>query len=317
MTPNDKRGWDIATAASMIPAQTKLFAELTATLGPDKVVLAKETGGGAAFTDWTVANAAMTTDTFCSNYQPRSSVPAPESHCGDGRWSIPVRGHSPGTPEIAKVNVSTIAQCQEICCSTKRCESVLFNSQALFCILMNRSYNANFICMNGFNNTKMAVEWLSNKAGSGENSRCPNPSGRWNDTTLWNASQCRVDMETVVAAAARRQLTESHGQGPIDPKSSVSDQEAAREFALAAFLVAAGNFSYFSYAGWAHGQAWSLSGTRWWPEYDRPLGAPIDPPMHPVSGVLESSMQYMRRFSSGTWGEVDLVAHTGKIHWIS
>eukprot|EP00660_Eupelagonema_oceanica_P010440 gene10440-1073_t len=35
--------------------------------GPAQV-LAKETGGGAPFADWQVANAAMTTDSFCSTY---------------------------------------------------------------------------------------------------------------------------------------------------------------------------------------------------------------------------------------------------------
>ena len=43
--------------------------------------------------------------------------------------------------------------------------------------------------------------------------------------------------------------------------------------AMAAFLVGAGNLSYFSHANWAKG-CWEMLGTRWWPEYDRRLGAP-------------------------------------------
>ena len=313
MHPDDVHGWDEPTAASMVPAQTKLFAELTAALGPTRVVLAKETGGGAPFTDWAVANAAMTTDTFCSSYEPNQGrIPGPESKCGGDSWSYPACGHTPRTPIIAKVNVSNYAKCQQACCEDRRCKSVLFNTQAKFCVLFSQTYNSNFVCMNGHNGTHEAVEWLANKAAPGEGAACPVLHPRWNQTT-WNASQCEQDMLTVTQAAARGQLTESHGQGPIDSDTPLPEQTAAREFTIAAFLVAAGNFSYFSYAGWAHGQAWSLSGTRWWSEYDRPLGQPLDPPMTLAGPV--GSMKYRRRFSSGTTVTVDLKAHTGSIQW--
>ena len=115
-------------------------------------------------------------------------------------------------------------------------------------------------------------------------------------------------MHTVAAAAARGQLTESHGQGPID-------DAVQRQFTMACFLVAAGNYSFFSFAGWAHGQAWSLAGTRWWPEYDNPLGEPIDPPMMPAAGSAPANMRYARRFASGTAVALDLRAHTASIAW--
>ena len=310
MQPDDKHGWDIPTASSMVPAQTQLFVNLTRMLGPTRIVLAKETSGGAHFTDWAVANAAMTTDTFCSSYNPKTHVPGPRSKCGGDKWSFPVCGNTPRTPSIAQVNVSNYAKCQEACCRDVRCQAVLFNTQAKFCRLYSETYNANFVCMNGRNGTHQADEWLANKAAPGVGSKCPVVHPRWN-TTVWNASQCREEMSTVAEAAARGQLTESHGMGPIDSKTPIADQMAAREFTIATFLVAAGNFSYFSYASWI--EAWTLAGTRWWSEYDRPLGHPLDPPMTLVGPA--SDMKYRRRFSSGTVVTVDLPARTATVNW--
>merc|ERR1712190_322176 len=43
------------------------FVELTEALGAEHITLAKETSG-TKMDDWQVANAAMTSDTFCSHY---------------------------------------------------------------------------------------------------------------------------------------------------------------------------------------------------------------------------------------------------------
>jgi hypothetical protein len=101
-------------------------------------------------------------------------------------------------------------------------------------------------------------------------------------------------------------MTESHGQGPLTDLLQ-------RQFTMACFLVAAGNFSYYSYASWTKNAAWSLAGTRWWPEYDLPLGQPLDPPM--MAAGDGNPMSYTRRFESGTAVKVDLVAHTATINW--
>jgi hypothetical protein len=76
-----------------------------------------------------------------------------------------------------------------------------------------------------------------------------------NSTRLWNATQCRDDMASVAASASRQQMTESHGQGPLD-------DPLQRQFTMACFLVAAGNFSFYSYASWEKNEAWGLAGTR-------------------------------------------------------
>jgi hypothetical protein len=57
--------------------------------------------------------------------------------------------------------------------------------------------------------------------------------------------------------------------GPFTGKASAE----ARAFTMAAFLIGAGDLSFFSYANWAD-NCWQLAGTRWWPEYDYPLGNP-------------------------------------------
>ena len=69
---------------------------------------------------------------------------------------------------------------------------------------------------------------------------------------------------------------------------------------------------YFSYAGWEKSQAWSLAGTKWWPEYDKPLGSPIDPPMMTIDG---NDYKFSRRFSSGTKVDLDLQNHSASIMW--
>jgi hypothetical protein len=310
-------GWDLPTARALVAGQTQLFAELTAALGPNRIVLAKETGGGTRFLDWKVANAAMTTDTFCSSYEPapHPTRKPPASYTGNtscDSWSTPVLGHVPlhGSTIWDGLNESTFAKCEESCCQKgDLCAAVLYNTEIHKCIHLPKPYTDQFICKNG-----LGVEWLANKASPGSKacggSTAP-PAPPWlpNATELWNASQCEMDMQTVVAASARSQLTESHGQGPLSDATQ-------REFTMACFLIAHGNYSYFSYASWAHGGAWSLAGTRWWPEYDYPLGKAVDPPMMPAPSDSDgSNMRYRRRFESGTTVELDLVAHTAKISW--
>ena len=324
----EELGWDVTTAKSLVVGQTQLFVELTAALSATHIVLAKETGGGAPFVDWKVANAAMTTDTFCSNYLPKTPpsqkqpVALKNASCtAHGGWSPAVRGHVPlnGTTIWNGTNASTMAKCEELCCDAgDHCEAVLYNTQIRKCLLLHTAYTAvKYTCKNG-----SGVEWLSNKIAPGSTTCmyhppapavAPEPNG-----TMWNATACREDMRTVAASASRQQMTESHGQGPLD-------DETQREFTMACFLVAAGNFSYFSYASWKSGEAWSLDGTMWWAEYDAKLGLPLDPPMMQQGAAIigggggggggGDGMQYTRRFASGTKVELDLVRHTAKITW--
>merc|ERR1712137_1165823 len=107
--------------------------------------------------------------------------------------------------------------------------------------------------------------------------------------------------------SARGQLTQSHAMGPFTGQASVE----ARAFTMAAFLIGAGNLSFYSYANWANA-SWDLSGTAWWPEYDYPLGEPTSPPNTRVPGTR---WKYARNFSSGTTVYVDVATRAVEIKW--
>ena len=113
--------------------------------------------------------------------------------------------------------------------------------------------------------------------------------------------QCKLDIETVRSATRRGQLTQSHGMGFLN-------DTVQREYTMACFLVAHGNMSYFSYASSL--QPWSLSGMRWWPEYDYALGAPVGEAL-----VSANGWTYHRNFTSGTSVVVDVNSHTASISW--
>ena len=53
-------------------------------------------------------------------------------------------------------------------------------------------------------------------------------------------------------------------------------------------------------------------GTRWWPEYDRRLGAPTSPPNTRLPG---KRWKYARNFSSGTTVYVDVATRVVEIRW--
>ena len=102
-----KAPWDSKTA--MIAAQRQLFVELTAALGEGNITLAKETSGAPA-NDWQVANAAMTSDTFCSQYchQCNNSV-TPAS-----RWAVPADAQQCADSIATIANMSARGQLTQV-----------------------------------------------------------------------------------------------------------------------------------------------------------------------------------------------------------
>lgn len=128
--------------------------------------------------------------------------------------------------------------------------------------------------------------------------------------SLWTKSDyegCAQSIATIANMSARGQLTQSHAMGPFTGPYA----DEARQFTMAAFLIGAGNLSYFSYANWANA-CWTLAGTRWWPEYDLPLGAPTSPPNTKLAG---KRWKYFRNFSSGTTVYVDVATRVVDIQW--
>ena len=94
------------------------------------------------------------------------------------------------------------------------------------------------------------------------------------------------------------------------PYGNISWQ-SQHELSLAAFMMGMEEGSYFG-----SGRHWDDPGWHvWWPEYDRPLGRPVDPPMMPAAGSGADELRYTRRFASGTSVGLDLRAHTASIAW--
>ena len=91
------------------------------------------------------------------------------------------------------------------------------------------------------------------------------------------------------------------------PKSQQERERLARaeiEFPLAVFLIGAESGSYFGYSwGYDEMEGW----LQWYPEYDRPLGAPKGP-------ARKTGWHYQREFEHARV-EVDLAREWGRIEW--
>jgi hypothetical protein len=199
--------WGAATCTAVAAGERQLFAELTMALGEGNITLAKETSG-TPMSDWQVANAAMTSDTFCSHYcHGCNATVTPAS-----TWVIPD-----------------------------------------------------------------------------------------------DAQTCANSIATIANMSARGQLTQSHAMGPFAGAASAE----ARAFTMAAFLIGAGNLSFYTYANWAN-QCWELAGTKWWPEYDCALGTPTTPANTLLPGTR---WKYSRNFSSGTTLFVDVATREVELKW--
>ena len=128
---------------------------------------------------------------------------------------------------------------------------------------------------------------------------------------LWSkadANACAAAITTIARATTRTQLTQSHAMGPFTGALSAQ----TREFTIAAFLIGAGEHSYFSYANWAS-SCWELAGTKWWPEYDFPLGSPTTPANRKINN--RSKYKYSRNFTSGTSVTIDVYTREVEIQW--
>ena len=91
------------------------------------------------------------------------------------------------------------------------------------------------------------------------------------------------------------------------PKSQQERERLARaeiEFPLAVFLIGAERGCYFGYSwGYDEKEGW----LQWYPEYDRPLGAPKGP-------ARKTGWHYQREFEHARV-EVDLTREWGRIEW--
>ena len=159
------------------------------------------------------------------------------------------------------------------------------------------------------------VDWQVVNAAMTSDAFCSSYCHECNDTVTplqngWSvdsAQNCANSLTTLAEMSARGQLTQSHAMGVFEGPHAAE----GRTFTIAAFLIGAGELSYFSYANWAFG-CWSMGGTAWWPEYDKPLGKPTSPPNTKVPG---EKWKYTRSFSSGTTVTVDLLTRDVELKW--
>jgi len=77
---------------------------------------------------------------------------------------------------------------------------------------------------------------------------------------------------------------------------------------LAAFLIGAGDHSYYGTGGWISSGLEDVQG-RWSQDlFERPLGKPL-------GKATATGNTYTRRFTSGTWVEFNTHTNKGNIHW--
>lgn len=118
----------------------------------------------------------------------------------------------------------------------------------------------------------------------------------WGKEPHWS----RREIPLLLSAAAAGKLFQAHLHGPCP--EDASDQTTINN--LAAFLVAAGPYSYYMCGGWQGAKV------AWYPVYDFPLGEPLANATF-VDGV------YTRKFKSGTIATFNTNTEAGYIQWAS
>lgn len=107
------------------------------------------------------------------------------------------------------------------------------------------------------------------------------------------------------AGASKGWLIEAH-VGVNDPVTTCGCE--CMNDVVAAFLVGAGDYSYFGSGTWITKSLDEVS-RQWCPElFERPLGRPYSDG-HMFDG------RYLRHFESGTWVEFNISTNKGVIHW--
>lgn len=114
----------------------------------------------------------------------------------------------------------------------------------------------------------------------------------WGKGQQWS----KREIPMLQKAVAQGAMFQAHGACP----RNLSDPIVIND--LAAFLVAAGPYSYWMCGGWNNAP------TEWFPAYDLPLGEPL-------SNATFSDGVYTRRFSRGTIATFDTTTETGHIIW--
>jgi hypothetical protein len=115
----------------------------------------------------------------------------------------------------------------------------------------------------------------------------------WGKGGHWSTREIPMLQRAVQAGA----LFQAHGSCP----SNMSNPKTIND--LAAFLIAAGPYSYYVCGGW------NSAPTTWFEVYDRPLGAPV------ADAVLSADGVWSRSFAHGVSVTFDTNTETGVIDW--
>lgn len=121
------------------------------------------------------------------------------------------------------------------------------------------------------------------------------------------AGVCQTQIQEAIKLGKRGQVAVLHGEVNAWLGANSTALEEDFTFALASFLIAASDSSFFGYSN-----GWYYNGTAWHPEYDKPLGAPTS---DAAQGSGSANMTWSRGFASGTVVTLDVLAHTAAIEW--
>jgi len=114
-----------------------------------------------------------------------------------------------------------------------------------------------------------------------------------------------ASIQELQAGAAKGWLIEAHVG--VDNMVTTCGCECMNDV-VAAFLVGAGDYSYFGSGAWITASLEDVS-RQWCPElFERPLGRPL-------ADAHLSSGRYVRHFESGTWVEFVTSTNKGIFHW--
>merc|ERR1712048_526000 len=115
----------------------------------------------------------------------------------------------------------------------------------------------------------------------------------WGKGAHWSTREIPMLMRAVEKGA----MFQAHGACPANP----DDQTIVND--LAAFLIAAGPYSYYMCGGW------NGAPTEWFSVYDRPLGEPL------ANATLSDAGVWTREFAHGTKVTFNTKTETGTIAW--
>jgi len=122
----------------------------------------------------------------------------------------------------------------------------------------------------------------------------------------WNKHTDKLSVREIpllMEAVSQGAMFEAKGKVVCDPNVNGDPYNADLQTELAAFLVAAGEYSYYRCGGWSHTDA------TWYPVYDKKLGAPIS------NATLGTDRIWRRSFTSGTEVTFDTSTNVGTISW--